>query len=398
MSSSQFSQSQEKNRLQQVRKPLQPDLPEAGLAERLPAETIELARQRPQALNAPQVHALQQHMGNRAVGGMVGAHLTRAGSIQRQAGVLQREGEDPLTPTQVNLAIQYYHQRSTQYTSAIIQQIQGGVGVPTTGVVDAAMVQAVARYQLVNSPLKVDGMAGPRTLPALFPSGLAEQAAIEEYAAAARTVINDDWAGKTPDERAQAILDRVNERLTAAGVPVVGKVVHAMDPNTYGQFDFTIWSIEINLGLVQNTTLTEAQAADLADTMYHEARHGEQWYRMAQLLAGQNKTAAEIATQMAIPNNIALSAEAAPLAPGSMEALIADGWFQSVYGTGRAHREHALGEEGTDEQYRNLPEESDAWRVGTAVTDAYRAGAGAEAGEGEATVLEMEPLEIEGTP
>ena len=54
-----------------------------------------------------------------------------------------------------------------------------------------------------------------------------------------------------------------------------------------------------------------------------------------------------------------------------MDALIADGWYQSVYGTGREERRRVLGDEGTFDEYRNLPEESDAWRVGDAVTEAY---------------------------
>jgi hypothetical protein len=228
-------------------------------------------------------------------------------------------------------------------------------------------------------------MAGPRTLPALFPSGLAEQAEIEAYTEAAREVIEGvDWAALTVEERADAILEKVNERLTAAGVPVVGKVVQALGANEYGRFAFSLWSIRVNQALLAQDALTSAQAADLADTMYHEARHAEQWYRMAQLMAGQGKTAAEIASTMGIQPRIALLAFADPLAEGSMEALIADGWFQSVYGTGSAHRAHALGASGTYEEYRNLPEESDAWRVGSSVNEAYNAGApGAEEGTGE---------------
>ena len=54
-----------------------------------------------------------------------------------------------------------------------------------------------------------------------------------------------------------------------------------------------------------------------------------------------------------------------------MEALSADGWYQSIYGRDSAHRERVLGPTGTFEEYQNLPEESDAWRVGGAVTAAY---------------------------
>lgn len=351
---------------------------EAGL--RLPgnaapvADAVQKSRLDPQALSTHRLLQLQLEVGNRAVGGLL---HTGAETI------VQRQDDQPLSATQVARALWFYRERSAQYTTEIIRQIQAGVGVAETGVVDETMVQAVARYQQANSPLAVDGMAGPRTLPALFPSGLADQEAIEAYAAAARTVIEGDWASKTVEERADAILEKVNERLQEAGVPQVGKVIQALGANEYGRFAFSLWSIRVNQDLLASDALTEAQAADLADTMYHEARHAEQWYRMAQLLAGQGRTAGQIATQMGIPARIAAEAAANPIEPGSMEALIVDGWFQSVYGTGSAHRRHVLGPSGTYEQYRNLPEESDAWRVGTSVKDAYAAGAAREAGTGE---------------
>ncbi len=392
MPSNQKIHSQEKSSHRRIRRRARSDS-ELTTPNPVSLETVQKAMLEPASLSASEVVHLQRSVGNRAVGSVV----RDAQTIQRMAlSIVQREGENPLSPAQVAMAIQYYRGRSAQYTDAIIRQIQGGVGVAETGVVDEEMVQAVARYQQVNSPLKVDGMAGPRTLPALFPSGMAEQGAVEAYAAAAREAINGDWAAMSPDDRAQAILDKVNDQATAAGFPVMGKIVHAMDPQTYGQFDFSTWSIEVNQALVSLPTLTEAQATDLADTMYHEGRHGEQWFRMAQLLAGQGKNAAQIATQTGIPNNIAALAEADPIAPGSMEALIADGWFQSVYGTGSAHREHVLGPQGTYIEYRNLPEESDAWRVGSSVRDAYTAGAPEGGGGGE--TLEMEPITIEGSP
>ncbi len=353
--------------------------PEAASSENYPAQSTQKARLDPEALTAGDLARLQRKIGNRAAVELVSRRLQAAALT-----TIQRQPEDPLTPAQVSKAIRFYRDRSAQYTEEIIRQIQSGVGMAETGAVDAEMVQAVARYQVVNAPLHIDGMAGPRTLPALFPSGLAEQASVEAYTEGAREVIEGiDWPTLSVDERADAILEKVNESLTAAGVPVVGKVVQALDPNTFGEFAFTLWSIRVNQALLANATLTADQAADLADTMYHEARHAEQWYRMAQLMAGQGRTSAEIATTMQIPNRIALIAFADPIAPDSMEALIADGWFQSVYGTGSVIRAHALGATGTDEEYRNLPEESDAWRVGSSVTEAYQAGATAAPEEAE---------------
>ncbi len=300
---------------------------------------------------------LQRTVGNRVVNQML-------------EGRVQRVDDGPLEAAQVSKAISYYGNRSEQYTESIIRQIQTALGLPATGTVDEAMVQAAARWQEAHPPLWVDGMVGPRTLPALFRSGLAEQESIETFAGDARGVIEGDWASMTQEERADALLEKVNERLVAANVPEVGRDIQDLGGDA-GQFDFEQWFILLDDDTFSSDTLSEDTAADLADTVYHEARHAEQWYRIAQMLAGQGRTARQIADEMGIPARIAAAAFADPLAPDSMEALIADGWYQSIYGTGSAHRERVLGPTGTFEEYRRLPEESDAWRVGGGVTEAY---------------------------
>jgi hypothetical protein len=319
-----------------------PALNPVNLAEFTPAELVQL----------------QRTVGNRSVSRML-------------EQTVQREDDDLLSANQTVKAMSYYERRSDQYTEAIISQLQAALGLPETGRVDEALVQAAAGWQAAHPPLAVDGMIGPRTLPALIPGGLAEQEEIETFAGDAKGVIEgDDWATQSKEERVDAILAEVNKRLTAANVPEVGKVIQDLGGDA-GRFSFSLWSIRFDEGIFSQETLTDAEKADLADTVYHEARHAEQWYRMAQMLAGEGKTAAEIRSEMSIPADQAGEAFDHPLAEGSMDALIADGWYQSVYGTGREERGRVLGDEGTFEEYQNLPEESDAWRVGGAVTEAY---------------------------
>src|SRR5579884_4270112 len=146
----------------------------------------------------------------------------------------------------------------------------------------------------------------------------------------------------------------------------------------------------------------------MADTVYHEARHCQQWFMMARFRAGQGQSAQAIASELGIPANIASAAAANPLKHGSTEALEAKGWYESVYGSGSSHREKVLtgldkkGEElhkaeeaakknptkenqaklkkiqaeydALYKQYRDLPEEADAWRVGGQVSGSYTAG------------------------
>ena len=117
---------------------------------------------------------------------------------------------------------------------------------------------------------------------------------------------------------------------------------------------------------------------------YHEVRHCEQSFRVAQMLAGEGRTAAEIAAIMAMnprsepghrTERVIAAAIASPLAPGSMQALIAKGWFESEYGTGRAHRNRVLsdrsGSAAAHARYRNLPEEFDAFYVADEIGDRF---------------------------
>ena len=315
------------------------------------------------------------------------------------------EGDNPLTPVQVQNAKNWYAGKRTQYTPEIIRQIQTSVGVEATGVMNDETVQAVARWQQSNSPLQVDGIAGPRTLPALFPGGLARAEEMDQYVTETKQV-QADWATlTTPQARADALMVIVNARLTAAGVPNCIGVLTDVGAAA-GQFDFTIWQIQLGQQRFSQATITDESAADIANTIYHEARHAEQWFRMAQMLAGQGKTAREIETQMSIPATIAAQAVASPLAQGSMEALIAQGWYESVYG-GRANYRNGVlqdvlskktalnnAQEAYDtnptprnearlnaarrrfevayQKYVNLPEEADAHRVGNAVEARYR--------------------------
>jgi hypothetical protein len=202
-------------------------------------------------------------------------------------------------------------------------------------------------------------------------------------------------------------MEAVNGHLVSSGVPECASELADLGNNA-GEFDFQNWRIQLGQEPFGRDTISNEEAADIANTVYHEARHAEQWFRMAQMRAGQGRTAAQIVTELSIPAVQAQAAEANPIQPGTMEALIADGWFQSVYGRDAGHRERTLTEvdeaatalqqaqqahednptpatelQVTQAQarfdrafaaYRNLPEEADAHRVGDAITERYTGG------------------------
>lgn len=93
-----------------------------------------------------------------------------------------------------------------------------------------------------------------------------------------------------------------------------------------GTFSRVTWTISMNTTLFSNRAgvtkvgeLTVDEAAEIADTVYHEIRHSEQYFRMARVKAAQSskkdvgEIAAEIVKAMDIPPEVAQAAAAAPL-------------------------------------------------------------------------------------
>jgi len=353
---------------------------------------------------------LQATRGNQAVQRMLAVQREdddqdAAPDVAAPVGILNRQ--------QVALARSFYRLQARRYTPDIISQIQTSVGTTATGIMSNDDVQAVANWQqTLNASeepgLKVDGIVGPNTLPTLFRNGLAAQDQIDQYSGEAREILERWDELGTPEARINALVAKVNEYLANAGVPPCAAIISGAAGNL-GQFEFATWSLDIGRPAFTAAAPTEAQKADMADTIYHESRHAEQWFNMAQLQASQNKNTAQLSRDMGIPVNIAALAVASPLQDGSVNAMIAQGWNDSVYGPRAAHRNAVLNEltasdnalqvaqaaasanptpanqrrlaatqarsQRAYEAYTNLPEENDANRIGARVTESYQAAA-----------------------
>lgn len=171
-------------------------------------------------------------------------------------------------------------------------------------------------------------------------TGIATQVAIGRFVTAAKKV-ETDWGTLSEADRANNLGKAANDELKAVGVPETGIVVKDLgQPN--GQLDFTGWNLDLNEKPFQKTTTTTGEMAGMADTVYHESRHAEQWHRMARLEAGKGKTATEIASAMYIPANVAQDAAKKPLTGDSAEAKEAEAWHESVYGANSAARNTTL--------------------------------------------------------
>jgi len=277
---------------------------------------------------------LQQVAGNRTV---------QQWLVARQ----QSEAGGPLSAAQVHDAIAFYRAQPGRYTREIIGEIQTAVGTSPTGSISAADVQAVAkRQQALNvdaePKLKIDGKAGPRTLPSIFKFGLSEDASVSDFAAKAKEAF-DAKDGRSEEEKAKTLVnDVINTRLVALNIPPV--TVEVLDGlGTRGAFDSSEWKFKLDRLQFQPGRLHDLR--DTTGTIYHEARHAEQDFRIGQLLARQGKDAAQITATTGLNADVAKKAVDAKDAITAMQALIAQGWFDSLHGAAGLARRRRNSEE-----------------------------------------------------
>jgi hypothetical protein len=178
--------------------------------------------------------------------------------------------------------------------------------------------------------------------PAVVPdkTGIGARVAVSRFIEAAKKVQADWDALGTAKERGKAFGVAANAELKAAGVPAVK--VKVMKLGNAGSFDFSNWTLELGKPAFQGAKPSHGDLMDVADTVYHETRHAEQWFRIARLQAGKGWTAWKIATKLSIPLKIAKAAVASKLVGAGAEVTEASSWYESVYGTGRKHRRKTL--------------------------------------------------------
>lgn len=202
--------------------------------------------------------------------------------------------------------------------------------------------------------------------------------------------------------RPDVIKSMVNSALNSAGIISIEEIVAVYpSPGTVSEggarFDHKSWSIIIDRDLLDKTKLTpgdiggrqltvpfegRTMTQGLANIVYHEARHAEQWFRMAQLLAntplkdGSKRTAIQIREELKIPQEIAQKAIDTPL----KKEQVADAkkWYESIV-VNKNKRNDIItkinkgdNSPATRAAYRQLPEEADAFKTGDKLQDTYQ--------------------------
>lgn len=207
----------------------------------------------------------------------------------------------------------------------------------------------------------------PTVLIGDFGFGLTDPANMTEFCKEF-TQLMSDWATLTPEQRRARLEDAINRQLGKSGLPrqsVTGSASHA--PGN-AQYSFQSGALEISQAQLNSATLSSQSARQLANAVYHEARHAEQWHGMARLAAGRGQSAAQIQSSMFVTPATAQAAAANPLTGTSAQSNLASASYDSVYGSRGGYRNDVLNDiQNRYSEYRALPEEQDAWNTGNAL-------------------------------
>lgn len=170
-----------------------------------------------------------------------------------------------------------------------------------------------------------------------------------EFLGAAKQV-ETGWGDLSPAARARALIQSVNQYLQGAGVPPIDFELKKSDADSYGSFSESSWSITLNEDAFSAPSANTESMAQLADTVFHEARHAEQFFRIARMLAAFGYSVVEIRHKMVLNDPIAaVAANAAhadpmPLDPNKLSAAFMETleWYQSFYGAKSAMRRETI--------------------------------------------------------
>lgn len=104
------------------------------------------------------------------------------------------------------------------------------------------------------------------------------------------------WARQ--DQRLDRLAGKANQLLAKFGVPEVQ--VAAWGTGVTAGFMRGVWTMSIGDGLLEAKEADVEAFARLAGSIYHEARHAEQTFRVARKLAAEGESIDDIARKLGI--------------------------------------------------------------------------------------------------
>jgi len=172
--------------------------------------------------------------------------------------------------------------------------------------------------------------------------GLRAKTGISGYAGPAA----DYWRanpGDTLEAFAKHLMTEANKELAANGVPALPAPTFGSRGRNAGGFAQHSWTVQLDAARTAKAPLTTKigtlavdRVAEVASVCYHEARHAEQIFAVARLVAGEGKDAKAIAAEVDLPEHIAQAALAAkgPM-PGGKAALAEIKLWRAIGQTGK---------------------------------------------------------------
>jgi hypothetical protein len=127
----------------------------------------------------------------------------------------------------------------------------------------------------------------------------------------------------TANNRADYLVALANRVLARYNVPAVTKQFKQQDSKFSAEFSHRTWCIDLDRrGFSSSTAPSIDDMAELADSVYHECRHAEQWFLICRLLRGFGQPATYL-TDLSIHAKPAKKAGSVPMADGSDESKLA---------------------------------------------------------------------------
>ena len=196
--------------------------------------------------------------------------------------------------------------------------------------------QAVARIAGTPAAAAPTGASrrAPGTRVLARETGLRTATNVTSFADTAEAYWYDPANNNKPlQDYAEHLMTKVNGMLKALG-SVECRHSYNTSGGDSGSFSRTTWNIEINpnkfsdrTGVTEVGQLTLDEAKEVADTIFHESRHSEQYFRIARLQAGRvgpkvtdENAAKQISDDMSIPLDVAKAGVKVPLKPGTDDA------------------------------------------------------------------------------
>ncbi|MFP5288850.1 MAG: hypothetical protein ACLGI9_24145, partial [Thermoanaerobaculia bacterium] len=150
-----------------------------------------------------------------------------------------------------------------------------------------------------------------------------------------------------PDKLREMQTKAVNTELTRpeTGVPEITSKFTLLPQETGGSMDSESWSLNLNQSPFSGGSPL-SRVTTTMNTTTHESRHGEQYFRVARLLAAGGATPEQIREQTELPMEIILKAIQNPLevppTGRTREMHEAESWYHSLHGKDAPQRRQTL--------------------------------------------------------